>query len=142
MSEVQILSSVQASETDLKMIGETILDYMECWYSGEHERLARSLHPALVKRGFYPHRWTETKIISVSSVSGMIENVRAKALKGEQRPKSEWQADITILDVFQGIATAKAIGAGWVDYIHLARVDGEWKIINILYDLPPLGGEK
>ena len=52
------------------------------------------------------------------------------------RPKEEWVVEIEILDIYQQIATAKAVGNGWVDYFHLADVNGDWKIINILYDRP------
>ena len=40
------------------------------------------------------------------------------------------------MDTYQQIATAKTVGDGWIDYLHLAEVNGEWKIINILYDRP------
>ena len=66
----------------------------------------------------------------------MTENLRASSLRGNHRPKDQWRADITVFDVFQTVATAKTIGAGWVDYVHLAKVNGEWKIVNILYDRP------
>ncbi len=127
--------SEQDAETDLEMINQTLVDYMESWYCGGYERLERAIHPALVKRGFYPMRHGGIAI-SVSTVSEMIENLRASSLKGEPRPKDQWRADISIFDVFQTVATAKAIGAGWVDYVHLAKMNGDWKIVNILYDLP------
>lgn len=25
----------------------------------------------------------------------------------------------------------------WIDYMHLARVDGEWKIVNVAWELRP-----
>jgi hypothetical protein len=24
---------------------------------------------------------------------------------------------------------------GWVDYMHLGKIDGEWKIINVLWEM-------
>ncbi len=123
-------------EADPEAIHQTILDYMESWYSYEHDRLERAFHPALVKRGFYPHGQSGNIVISVSPVSRMIENLRAASMKKKPRPKEQWVADITIYDVYQGIATAKSVGDGWVDYLHLADVNGEWKIINIFYDRP------
>lgn len=123
-------------ETDLEMINQALLDYMESWYCGGYERFTQAIHPALVKRGFYPLRLGGAIALSVSTVSDMIENLRASALKSKPRPRDQWRADITVFDVFQTVATAKAIGAGWVDYVHLAKVNGEWKLVNILYDRP------
>lgn len=123
-------------QPDYDAVYETILDYMESWDSREYWRLASALHPALVKRGFYPHGQSRNIVLAVSSVSAMVERVKVSYLRGEQRPEEEWVADITIFDVYQGIATAKAVGAGWVDYIHLAETDDGWKIVNIFYDRP------
>jgi hypothetical protein len=122
-------------ESDSKSIFQTLLDYMESWYSHEFERLERSFYPAVVKRGFYPLNQSEVKCISISTFSEMIERVRAASLTDRSpRSKDEWVVEINILDIYQQIATAKAVGDGWVDYVHLADVNGEWKIINILYD--------
>ena len=118
-------------------IRQTLLDYMESWYSREYERLERSFYPAVVKRGFYPLGSTGVNCISISTFSEMVERVRASSLSRKPRhPKEKWIVEIEILDVYQQIATAKTVGDGWVDYIHLADVNGEWKIINILYDRP------
>jgi len=90
-----------------------------------------------VKRGFYPLGQSGVNAISISTYSEMVERVRASSLSDKPcRPKNEWVVDIEILDVYQQIATAKTIGDGWVDYVHLADVNGEWKIVNILYDRP------
>jgi hypothetical protein len=122
-------------ESNPKAIYQTLLDYMESWYSHEFERLEKSFYPAVVKRGFYPLHQSGEKCISISTVSEMIERVRAAAITDRSpRSKDEWIAEIEILDIYQQIATAKATGDGWVDYVHLADVNGEWKIINILYD--------
>lgn len=121
-------------QPDYDAVNEIILDYMESWYSWECQRLESAFHPALVKRGFYPHGQSGNIVLAVSSVSEMVERVKASYLRGERRPIEEWVCDIDIFDVYQGIATAKAVGSGWVDYIHLADTDDGWKIVNIFYE--------
>ena len=32
---------------------------------------------------------------------------------------------------------AKAVMSGWIDYMHLAKWNGEWKIVNVLWELKP-----
>jgi hypothetical protein len=29
----------------------------------------------------------------------------------------------------------KAVMADWIDYIHMAKVDGRWVIVNVLWEL-------
>ncbi len=54
---------------------------------------------------------------------------------------------MVILDVFGNAATVRAEARDWIDYLHLGKVDGQWKIINVLWELkprpttPPGGGE-
>ena len=120
---------------DQHAIHQTLLDYMESWYSREYDRLEKSFYPAVVKRGFYPLGQTGIICLNISTFSEMVERVRASSLGAKPpRPKAEWVVEIEILDVYQQIATAKTVGDGWVDYVHLAEVNGEWKIVNILYD--------
>ena len=56
---------------------------------------------------------------------------------GKQVAESERQADVEILDYFVSVATVKLTMRDWVDYMHIARVGGEWKIVNVLWDMKP-----
>lgn len=38
---------------------------------------------------------------------------------------------------FIGGTTVKIIAITWIDYLHVAKVDGEWKIINVLWAMKP-----
>ena len=113
------------SKADVEAITQTILDYM----IGGHERRARALHPALAKRAFVTHPDTQNTVLRIVTPSELVETVRCGP---EPQPNREWRTDITIFDVYEDVAMARAIGQTYMDYIHLAKVDGEWKIINIL----------
>lgn len=54
-------------------------------------------------------------------------------------PEEEWVDDVKILDVFGDIASVRVDAADWIDYRHLARWNGEWKIVNVLWDMRPQG---
>jgi len=41
---------------------------------------------------------------------------------------------MTILDIYHQIATVKVISFDFVDYCHVVKYNGEWKIINLLWD--------
>jgi hypothetical protein len=56
---------------------------------------------------------------------------------GRKTEPERRQEDVSILDVYQGAASAKVIAADWVDYLHLARWDGRWVIVNVLWELKP-----
>jgi hypothetical protein len=39
--------------------------------------------------------------------------------------------------VYGNAASVRVYASGWVDYLHLAKWNGEWKIVNVLWELHP-----
>ena len=44
---------------------------------------------------------------------------------------------ITVYDVLDQTATAKLVAEWGIDYMHLAKFDGKWMIVNVLWQSPP-----
>ncbi|HXQ37945.1 MAG TPA: nuclear transport factor 2 family protein, partial [Anaerolineales bacterium] len=64
---------------------------------------------------------------------GLVQGVKRGG--GKDTPKEKQQKDITILDVFENAASVKAVMSGWIDYMHMAKVNGRWVIVNVLWEL-------
>jgi len=62
---------------------------------------------------------------------------RVKAGGGTKTPKDQQQKDVTILDIYENAACAKIVAANWIDYLQLARFEGRWVIVNVLWELKP-----
>jgi len=56
---------------------------------------------------------------------------------GKQTPKEKQQKDVTILDVFENAASVKIVASDWIDYLHIAKFNGRWVIVNVLWELKP-----
>ena len=56
---------------------------------------------------------------------------------GKSTPAARRLKDVTVLDIFGNAAVAKAVMADWIDYLELARVDGHWLIVNVLWERKP-----
>ena len=54
---------------------------------------------------------------------------------GRDTPEAERRRDVTILDIFGNVASVRADMSGWIDYMHMARWNGEWRIVNVLWEL-------
>jgi hypothetical protein len=54
---------------------------------------------------------------------------------GKETPEAERQRDVTILDVFRNAAVVKIVARDWVDYLQIGKWNGEWKIVNVLWEL-------
>ena len=113
------------------------LDYIDGWYAGDGARMERALHPELAKRNvFTDPQSRRSRLIQMSALT-LINQTRAGG--GSDIPAAERKSEVTILDVFQGAASVRVRAATWVDYMHLAKWNGRWIIINVLWenDAPP-----
>ena len=68
-------------------------------------------------------------MINRDAASGILEAARAKA--GEL-DRGKWNISINVFDLMDGLAFAELIVPTGTSYCQLAKIDGQWKIINIL----------
>ena len=121
------------TEEDSAAIRAAALDYIEGWYAGDAERMARGVHPALVKRIVAVNRDTNEAYIDDMGAGQLVAGTRAAY--GRQTPEDQRRTDVTIFEVFGNAASAKIDAGGWIDYLHLAKIDGRWTIVNVLWEL-------
>jgi len=119
------------SASDSAAIRATALDYIEGWYAGDAARMERALHPRLAKR-----------IVRQAEGTSMLGDMTAeqlvaatKAGYGTRTPAAEQQKDVTILDIFRNAAVVRIVARDWVDYLQVAKWEGEWKIVNVLWEV-------
>lgn len=121
------------SPADSSAVVETALDYIEGWYEGDAPRMERALHPALVKRILRGDDETGRAAVGNQGASELILATARGA--GTRIPEEARRKEVRVLDVFGDAATARVRAAQWVDYLQMVRVDGEWKILNVLWEL-------
>jgi hypothetical protein len=56
---------------------------------------------------------------------------------GSNIPAAERKDEVRILDIFGGAASVRVTAATWVDYMHMAKVNGQWVIMNVLWENNP-----
>ena len=124
----------QASDADREAIKATALDYIEGWYEGNPERMERALHPDLAKRIVRTNDRGQSMLGQMSAMS-LVQGVKNGG--GKNTPKEKQQKDVTILDVFGNAASVKVIASDWIDYLHIAKSNGRWVIVNVLWEMKP-----
>jgi hypothetical protein len=129
-------SATGQTAADSAGIRSAALNYIEGWYTGDVGRMEQALHPELAKRIVQTDPKSHKSVISQMGAKELIRYTREGG--GQETPAKRRQADVSILDVYQGAASAKVIAADWVDYLHLARWNGRWVIVNVLWELKPL----
>jgi hypothetical protein len=124
-----------ASDADREAIKATALDYIEGWYQGNSERMERALSPDLAKRIVRTNDKGQSMLQQMSAMS-LVQGVKRGG--GKETPADKQQKDVTILDVFGNAASVKIVASDWVDYLHVAKYNGRWVIVNVLWELKPV----
>ena len=125
----------QTAAADTAGIRAAAMDYIEGWYAGDAARMERAVHPELVKRIVTPSGMGGRS--QLESIGAMTMVQRTRAGGGSRTPAERQQKDLTILDIFQNAAVAKIIASDWIDYLQLAKWNGRWVIVNVLWELKP-----
>jgi Putative lumazine-binding len=123
---------------DSAAIRAAALDYAEGWYEGNADRMTRALHPELVKRIVVSDTATGKSVLQNMGASALVNGTRHGYGKSTSKDKQE--KDVRILDIFGNAASARATMAEWIDYMQLAKVDGRWVIVNVLWERKPGAG--
>ncbi|MCG6950665.1 MAG: nuclear transport factor 2 family protein [Acidobacteria bacterium] len=129
------LPSAAADTGDDSAIKGVALDYLMGWYTGDAERMERALHPDLAKRIVRVDPKGKRDRVDHMSALTLVQYTRMGF--GTKVPVEERVAEITILDRFGNAAVVKAVARDWVDYLQIGKVNGEWKIINVLWEMKP-----
>ena len=118
-----------AAADDNDAIALTVFDYIDGWYDGDAARMENALHPELAKR-IVREVDGRDKLEHMGAMR-MVQLARSGA--GTNVAPEDRVKEVVILDVSGDLASVKAIMHGWIDYIHLARADGRWVIVNVLW---------
>jgi len=123
------------SAADSAAIKAAALDYIEGWYAGDAARMERALHPELAKRNVQSDPASGRSRLTQMSALTLINGTRAGG--GKEVPAASRRTDVRILDIYEKTASVRVDAGGWIDYMHIAKYAGQWKIINVLWENAP-----
>lgn len=115
----------KTSSDDPSAVRATVTNYIEAYYTGDARRMERTLHPHYLKHmihGAIPMR--------EKTAGEMVREVRSHG--AADLPAAQKTEQVSVLDIVGNIASAKLVTPGWVDYLTLSKVGGEWKILSVV----------
>jgi Putative lumazine-binding/Domain of unknown function (DUF4440) len=126
-------SAQQASEREA--VRRAALDYLEGFYEGDSSKIARSVRPDVRKAGFY-RQGTAPYVAEEMPFKDMIDYTNNFKKAGRTTPATA-PREVMVNEVNDQTATAKVVAWWGIDYLHLARYDGKWMIVNVIWQSPP-----
>jgi hypothetical protein len=88
--------------------------------------MERALHPRLAKRS------PQNDALNEDTAQTMIEATRAGI--GTRHPPEKRGIDVDVTEIHGRIAAAVVHSEIYREYLHLARTEDGWKIVNALWD--------
>ncbi len=124
--------ALAGSAEDREGVERAVLDYVEGIYEIKPEYIERSVHPELIKFGF-ARRSTGDDWRRIPMTYEQLVKLAGSYYKEAGGPPAGAPKKVEILDVLNKTAAAKLTAAWGVDYFHLAKYDGKWKIVHVLW---------
>ena len=122
------------STDDRKQVEQAIKDYVDAIYQKDTSKIYRSVHPDLAKRGYSRRDGKMTE--SLMTFPQLVKI----AATWRQSDRKLLEPEITVFEVLDYTASAK-LKADWgIDYFHLSKISGTWKIYNVIWQSHPSPG--
>jgi hypothetical protein len=137
MAVAPAIPYAQSAANDREAVRQAVLDYVEGIYEVKPDRIERSVHPSLVKRGFYKKDAGGPYVESPMTYEQLVKLAGSWNKDGKRDTTIK---EVAVLDVLDQTAVAKVTAMWGIDYMLLGKYDGRWKIVQILWQShPPMG---
>ena len=120
------------TKQDSLAIKQAALDYIESQHTPNPKQMDGALHPRMVKRTFWKDKATGKDYVRETTTESMVLLAESYNKNGDKFPSSP-KKEVILLDVSERTASVKLIADEWIDYMHIVKLNGTWKIINVLW---------
>ncbi len=134
----------QQTSPDEAAIKAACFDYIDAFYKADTTLAYRSIHPTLQKRGFAYDEKAGGYSKQLEMPFPALVKLAKTWNKDGKRTNAGSPRAAAVLDVADKTASAKVTAQWGIDYLHLVKENGQWYIINVLWQSPPrlLAGAK
>jgi hypothetical protein len=124
------------ANADREAVKAAAMDYIEAIYNAQPDRIVRSVHPQLRKIGYYKKQG-ETTYTEAPMTYDQLVNLAGSWNKEGKRDLAKAPKEVAAYEVLDQTASVKVTAQWGIDYMQLAKYDGKWKTINILWQGHP-----
>lgn len=115
---------------DSIQIKQAALDYIEGWFYKDAVRVNKAVHFEFVKRSIN----TRDSIDFLGTINkSRMDYITLYHHDREYSLKTQ----VFILDAMPTIASVKVVFNECIEYLHVAKLNGNWKIVNNLFTINP-----
>ncbi|TMM28786.1 nuclear transport factor 2 family protein [Polaribacter aestuariivivens] len=125
------------NQEDFKGVENAILNYVEALYLVDSTKIIKSVDPKLRKIGFWYHPKEKAYRDNLEMTHEQLVRLAARWNSDSDQADENSPKKIEIFDVNSKTASAKLTAVWGIDLFHLAKVDNQWKIVNVIWQSQP-----
>ena len=118
-----------------KAVERACLDYVEGVYQVKPELIERSVHKKLTKFGYWRQPGQGEYRPSPMTYQQLYD--LSKTYNKNGRIPKDAPKEVTVFDVLDRTASAKLVAHWGIDYFHLIKEEGKWKILQVVWQSAP-----
>jgi hypothetical protein len=122
MQAIEIQEDVQAIEA-------VVRGYFDSFAIADSARMEEVVHPDLAKRSLSTNEDGTARLEQMSA----LRLIQLSRLYGSGEVPANARREIRVLEIYGNIATAIGISDDYHDFLHLAKLNGTWQIVNVLW---------
>lgn len=141
LAVIFLVPFAQADETvvtdkeEVKAVERACLDYVEGVYEVKPEYIERSVHRDLKKFGYWRQADSGDYRATPMNFQQLLD--LSKAYNKNGHIPADAPKEVTVFDVLDKTASAKLVAHWGIDYFHLVKEDGKWKILQVVWQSAP-----
>lgn len=121
-------SRLEASQEDIDGITKATLNYVEGFTTGDAERHSLAYHPEALKRRYDDSDVNGIDILETISPQGMVDYARTG-----RSIVDDIGYEMIIDAVSEDIASVRLYSDKWVDFLHVVKARGQWRILHVTW---------
>ena len=115
----------------------SLTDYVNGLYLVDSTRIEKSVHKELRKRGYWYNEEQKKYYDNLDMSFEQLRHLSATWNINGESANEDSPKQIDIYDINDRTASAKLTAEWGIDYFHLAKLDGHWYIMNVLWQSIP-----
>ena len=119
---------LDASKEDIDAITAAAMDYIEGYVTGDAERHSRAYHPECLKRRLGRDEETGVYELIVVPPQVMVDYANTG-----RTIEDDCQFEVIIDAVSEDIASVRVYSCNWVDFLHVVKARGEWRLFHVTW---------
>jgi hypothetical protein len=110
-------------------------DYCVGFYEIDGDKVQETCHPSLSKRSVERAQLSDgTELEFMRGITYEEINILGETFNTQWGFDADDRCEVEIYEIRGNVAAVKMTGTVWFDYFHMMEVNGEWSIVNIMFE--------